>query len=259
MNHVIAEGNRVYSNTRREHTWLIYHDHLKIWWEKESQEYLKSLPCPIEGNPSRTWYDRQIRISGNENNSQVAKRYKNCLPGDSPELMPLDNHLFADLQEGAGKNVALSYHIKDGDTDAALKYSFATPRKVYESLQRTIKAGCPSSNRIVEDINRVFCNTLQRIIDANGTYIEDYSTKSVRHGVRAEAAFRAKKRETLPVDNAVMELFNGMVQRMKDGGGVSFAIDVKQEDEETLATTLERRDNEEGDGDRDEDEAEDEK
>jgi hypothetical protein len=254
MDHVIAEGKRVYRDTRREHTWLIYHDHLVIWWEKESQEYLKSLPCPIEGNPSRTWYDRQIKISGDENNSQVAKRYKNCLPGDSPELMPLDNHLFADLQEGAGKNVALSYHIKDGDADSALKYSFATPRKVYNSLQRTIKAGCPSSHRIVEDIKRVFCNTLQRIINANGTYIEDYSSKRARHGVRAEAAFRAKKRETLPVDNAMMDLFNGMVQRMKDGGGVSFAIDVKQEDEETLATTLER-----SDGDRDdEDEAEDE-
>jgi hypothetical protein len=206
------------------------------------------------------WQDRQIKISGDENNAKVAKRYNNCLPGDSPELMPLDCHLFADLKEGAGKNVALSYHIKDGDASAALKYSFATPRKVYSALQRTINAGCPSSNRIFEDTDRVFCSTLQRIIDANGTYIEDDSRKKVRHGVRAEAAsIEKKKRESLPVDNAVMELFHGMVQRMKGGGGVSFAIDVKQGDEETFVTSLETRDNEEGedeDEDGDEDEGE---
>lgn len=93
MNHIIHEGNRVYADSIREHTWLIYHDHLTIWWEKESQDYLKSLPCPIEGNPSRTWYDGQIKIVGNENNSKVAKRYRNCLPGDSPELMPFGQPL----------------------------------------------------------------------------------------------------------------------------------------------------------------------
>jgi hypothetical protein len=247
MDHIIAEGNRVYKDTKREDTWLIYHDHLNIWWEKESQEYLKSLPCPIEGNPSRTWWDRQIKICGEENNSKVAKRYRNCLPGDSPELMPLDCHLFADLKEGAAKNVALTFHIKENDDDAALKYSFATPKKVYSALQRTIKAGCPSSTRIFADIDRVFSSTLQRIIDASGTYIEDDSKKMVRHGVRAEAAsIQKKKRESLPVDNAALELFNGMVQRMKEGLGVSFAIDVQQGEEEIFATSLETRDNEEG-------------
>jgi hypothetical protein len=135
MDHIIAEGNRVYKGTKREDTWLIFHDHLKIWWEKESQEYLKSLPCPIEGSPSRTWWDRQIKICGDENNAKVSKRYRNCLPGDSPELMPLDCHLFADLKEGAGKNVALTFHINENDENAALKYSFATPKKVYSALQ----------------------------------------------------------------------------------------------------------------------------
>jgi hypothetical protein len=255
MDHTIAEGSRIYKGTKREDTWLIYHDHLKIWWEKESQEYLKSLPCPIEGNPSRTWWDRQIKICGDENNAKVAKRYRNCLPGDSPELMPLDCHLFADLKEGAAKNVALTFHINENDENAALKYSFATPKKVYSAIQRTIKAGCPSSSRIFEDINRVFSSTLQRIIDANGTYIEDDSTKTVRHGVRAEAAsIQKKKRESLPVDNAVLQLFNGMVQRMKEGGGVSFAFDVQQGDEEIFATSLETRDNEEGEDEKSNDE-----
>jgi hypothetical protein len=84
MDHIIAEGNHVYKGTSREHTWLIYHDHLKIWWEKESQTYLKSLKCPIEGDPSRTWHDQQIKISGVTNNSKVVKGYQDCLLGGSP-------------------------------------------------------------------------------------------------------------------------------------------------------------------------------
>jgi len=254
MNHVISEGKRVYKNTTREHTWLIYHDHLKIWWEKESQHYLKTLPCPIEGNPNRTWQGRQIKISGDENNGKVVKRYRDCLPGDSPELMPLDNHLFGDLQEGAAKNVALTHYIKEGDPNASLKYSFATPRKVYSSLQRTIRASCPSRTRINEDINRVFHETLQRILDAKGTYIEDNSRKSVRHGVREEARLAAKKRETLPVDNAMLDLFTEMIKKMKDGGGVTFDFDYPNVNEEAFANTLQTRDNEEGDEDECEDE-----
>jgi len=102
---------------------------------------------------------------------------------------------------------------------------------------------------------RVFLTTLQRIIDANGTYIEDDSKKTARHGVRAEAAsIQKKKRESLPVDNAALDAFNGMVQRMKAGGGVSFAIDVQQGDEEIFATSLETRDVEESEDEESNDE-----
>jgi hypothetical protein len=97
---------------------------------------LKLLLCPIEGNPSHTWYDRQIRICGENNNGKVAKAYQKCLPGDCLELMPLDCHLFANVQEeGTAKNVTLTFHIHDAHPDAALKYSFATPHKVFDALQ----------------------------------------------------------------------------------------------------------------------------
>jgi hypothetical protein len=221
---VITEGKSIRAGTDREDTWMIYHDHLKVWWEKDSQDYLKSLPCPIEGNPDRTWHDRQIKICG-ENNAKVAKRYRNCLPGDSPELrMPLDCHLFADMQKGAAKNVALTYHIKENDEDAGLKYSFATPAKVYESLQRTIAAGCPSTKLIAEDIKRIFHETLGRIVEAEGCYIEDSSKRIVRSGVRAEATAE-HKRKTIPVDASVMTGFNNMLEKTQNGNGVSFLVD----------------------------------
>jgi hypothetical protein len=46
----------------------------------------------------------------------------------------------------------------------------------------------------------------------------------------------------------MMNVFNGMVKKMKDGGGVSFDFDLTQGGEEALPTTLERIDNEESDG-----------
>jgi hypothetical protein len=88
--------------------------------------------------------------------------------------MPLDNHLFADLQAGALKNVALTYHIKEKkkpreneppdpnpDPDADIKYSFSTPKNVFNALQQTIKSGCLSKKQINEDLYQVFNDTLQ--------------------------------------------------------------------------------------------------
>ena len=37
FDHTIAEGDRLFSNTRFKDTWMIYHDSLPQWWEKGSQ------------------------------------------------------------------------------------------------------------------------------------------------------------------------------------------------------------------------------
>jgi hypothetical protein len=47
-----------------------------------------------------------------------------------------------------------------------------------------------------------------------------------------------------------------MVKRMQEGGGVTFDIDSPDVNEEAFTTTLETRDNEEGDGDEEQDEVE---
>ena len=57
----------------------------------------------------------------------VDKRYQNKLPGDSPEVMPLDSHLFNDIREGLARNIALSYWM---DEDDPLKYDGSTPEKI---------------------------------------------------------------------------------------------------------------------------------
>jgi hypothetical protein len=151
IDHLIKEGEKIWNGTKREHTWMIYHDHLKIFWEKETIEYLKSLKCPIprdDSTTNRTWFERLIKIEG-ANNVRVNARYNNTLPGDGPELMPLDNHLFADLREALARNIALTFWMPKSD---ARKYTGGTPHELYKSICRTIESNGVSEHRIIEDI-----------------------------------------------------------------------------------------------------------
>jgi len=183
----------------------------------------------------------------------------------------LDCHLFADLQEGASKNVALTYHIKEKkepkkneppdpnpDPDCDIKYSFATPKKVYNALQRTLKSGCPSKKRIQEDVFQVFDEMLQQIIDAEGIYIEDSSKKIVRSGVHGEKEALVK-REALPIDPVALDGFNCMLTKMENGEGVRFGYDLtsdvavdEEEETPTALQTVEVTDDEDDNGDEDE-------
>jgi hypothetical protein len=146
--------------------------------------------------------------------------------------MPLDCHLFANLQEGASKNVALTFHIKEGNKDdqdpdpnSDIKYSFAMPKKVFDALQGTPKSGCPSKKHIKEDIFCVYKETLQCIVNAEGIYIEDSSKKIVQNGIRGEAEAH-NRREALAVDPIALEGFNRILVKMEKGEGVSFVHDL---------------------------------
>lgn len=238
IDHIIKEGNRIFADTKRKDTWMIYHDHLKIFWEKETIEYMKSLKCPNEEQPDRTWFDRVIKLEGTYSDS-VHPRYKAKLPGDSPELMPLDCHLFADIKEALARNIALSFWLPP---DHPAKYSAATPNQIYKSLCRTIGEGrCPPAKRIEEDICRIRKETLQRIIDAEGTYIEDkadkptQSRRQVRHGVRLSLATAQKKDKSSQTDAQLSDFLDGMLDGVHSKGikvPVEFEDEAKEGDDE---------------------------
>jgi hypothetical protein len=209
IDHLIEEGKKIWSGTKREHTWMVYHDHLKIFWEAETIEYMKSKKCPIphddsEFSRNRTWFDRMIKIE-KPNKARVHERYNNKLPGDSPELMPLDCHLFADLKEALARNIAFTFWMEKADKR---KYKGGTPNEVYQSICRTIETGGVSEHRIIEDIIRIKNATLDRIVTAKGTYIDDSTGKSCRHGIRGQE-FDAEKK--IKVDPAVRESFKAMI------------------------------------------------
>ena len=244
--HVIAEGNKIFADTARKDTWVIYHDHLNIWWDKHLQAYLKTLACPIEGWQERTWFDRQMHIMGKTNNGKIVKRYRDKVVGDTPEGQVLDCHLFAPIKETAGINVVMTCHLEDDD---AAKYSFGTPEKTFDALERTIKEG-EWDELAKKDWDRIWDhkredNTWKRIKDAQGGYIED-AGKKIRSGVRRQLqdAALAETVELKP-SKAAEDKFMEMERELRNGGGFGAALWMKKL---TFVTELERVDTEDDEG-----------
>ena len=96
MDHVVAESQRLFEGTKYEHSFVIYHDALKQWWEPEAQAHLLTHGIGPE---------RQLCIRGDTNDA-VAKHYVNKLVGDSPEFCPLDSNLFSDYEFAMRQNLA---------------------------------------------------------------------------------------------------------------------------------------------------------
>jgi hypothetical protein len=149
--------------------------------------------------------------------------------------MPLDCHLFSDIQEGLARNIALSHWMAP---DNPLKYDGSTPHKIYRSICRTLETNCPVQERIVEDIDRIKDETLQRIVDANGTYIEDSTGKGARHGVRLEAEQEAEKRKKerniIKADPDLIKSFDDTFKNLQNGtlrGGVPCLFDMTGDDD----------------------------
>ena len=141
----------------------------------------------------------------------------------------LDSHLFSDIIEDNSRNVAFLYFLGDDD---AMKYSLGTPKHVFRLIQRTIKAGCLPELRIAEDIEQ-FLETLQQIIEAEGTYIEDGSEKGSRKAVEID------KQCQKTVDKAVMAMFFKKMDSMCSGNRISFSY---YEDTEIPLVELEAMD-----------------
>jgi hypothetical protein len=173
VQHMIDEAERLHENSVHKGVWMIYHDHLNILWEKETIVWLKSMPSPHPYMDNCTYYDRFIKLEGKWN-KKAPDYYKNKLPGDSPELMALDNHLFSDIKEGVARNIAMSFHLPKDHPD---KYLADTPDHLFQSIERTIINDVPTVKRIEEDMVRIRDETLGRIMAAHGCYIEDKAAK----------------------------------------------------------------------------------
>lgn len=157
IDHAIDEGNRLFAGTRFATTWVIYHDALSQWWEKGeggAQEYLAS----------RGFAHRQWRARG-ATNDLVAPHYRNCLMGDSPELMPLDSSLFGDLIQKVAWLVVTTGHMEGDD-----RYTMGTPDEAWRAMVDAWDL--VPEERIRQDIGR-FPSALKTIIAAKGAYVKD--------------------------------------------------------------------------------------
>jgi hypothetical protein len=87
-------------------------------------------------------------------NLQAGTRYHDSIPGDSPELMPLDETLNQDIHSTARYHVAITSHLPKDDPR---KFSFSTPKEISRAYLRLVDrhtGGAPSSRRIIQDCEK---------------------------------------------------------------------------------------------------------
>jgi len=168
MDHIIHEGNRLFRDTPYKDTWIIGHDALSVWWEKQSMEYL---------HKKRFGPERYLCAQGKTNADN--RYYKGSLVGNRPELMPLDSNLNADHEYGLMWNVAIT---SDLDKDDPNKFKMGTPSEVSDAMDRTWEV-FPTPQRVVQDIQR-FHPALHAIVQHKGAVVPELDTRKGRRVIK---------------------------------------------------------------------------
>ena len=154
MDHVIAESNKVYAATVHADTYLIFHDALTQWWERDAQDYLES----------KGFKSRQVRNLNDENSHT---RYHEKLCGDSPEMCRgCDSHGFAHLRESIALHTSLSSLY---DIDDPRRFSTGTPAQLWTTMTRCWEVA-PTSADIITDITS-FPHVINVLIENKGCVV----------------------------------------------------------------------------------------
>jgi hypothetical protein len=94
---------------------------------------------------------------------------------DSPELMPLDNNLFAELMDAIRYNMAWTRWLPNDDPR---KFRRGTPKEAWHMPKRSWEYGVPSSF-IVRDISRLL-KSIKAIINTKGCVVHFESRRAGR-------------------------------------------------------------------------------
>jgi hypothetical protein len=168
IHHMVDEVNRVMKGTNHEGEGQFYHDTLTLMTCEKSKAYmlqhdlLKYWLLPLE-------------------NLQKGTRYHNYIPGDSPEMMPLDETLHMDIHACARYHVAITSHLPHIDQN---KFSLCPPKEIsraYLCIVDPVTGGAASSNRIVQDCEK-WIRSLEKIRSAGGNMVEGFGWNGHRRG-----------------------------------------------------------------------------
>ena len=169
---VVEQGTEMFKGTTAEGSWAINGDGLSQWWDATTQEYMK------ETYPNE--FKRQIRNADTDN---VPKRYRGSLVGNSPEWMPLDSNLFADLERLIIIHRALTYMYSIEDPR---RFSIGTPKQCESAVSRAWQM--VPEGRIIRDCDR-WAEAYQIVYDNSGKVVRGWGRRSGR---------RAQKDRELP-------------------------------------------------------------
>jgi predicted flap endonuclease-1-like 5' DNA nuclease len=174
-----------FRGTTHEKTFRIYHDALSQLTADETKTWLKT-----QFHEGRSWFDIWITPLHGLNDGTC---YAGRPVGNSPELMPLDCSLLADLSHDLSRHVRITKALPSTNP---LKFSRSTPGRLSSSLRRLLwhdwgadepsfdplTGGSPSAKRIVEDVKKCMDNHITAIIEAKGAMVDGIGN---RVGVRA--------------------------------------------------------------------------
>ena len=164
IDHIIAEGDRAFADTPYAHNWIIGHDALGQYWEPRALAYLESKGFP------------PCRLLCAQGSTNRGTRYADKLVGNSPELMPLDSNLFADLEYAIKQHCAITHDLHKDDPR---KFCLGTPRQVWSAMIRSWEM--IPQHRVAQDIRR-WERALGMIVYWCGATVPELDT---RHGRRA--------------------------------------------------------------------------
>jgi len=173
VEHCIQGTAAVMRGTPHEDDFLFYHDALnqmkdkktKEWMEKKG--FLKRWVLPLNG----------LNKGG---------RYDGRPIGNSPELMPLDCSLFKDVDFSMSFHIALTSWLPPNHPEYAHRFSRATPalsRSSYMRILDPMTGVAPSSDRIVQDVQRCWTTHLRQIYEAKGAIVPGIGNRNGRRTV----------------------------------------------------------------------------
>ena len=155
-------------------------------------------------------------------------------PGNSPEMMPLDDNLFKDWTDGLCTHQLCTINLPEDDPR---KFSKSTPNRLSSSMRRAWE-GCPSSARIIQDVKRVACHNMPCIRDKGGIACPDLGNSRGRRSTNQDVKSsnwggRREKKPVMLHDNQCLhpDAINARNQL------ISKAVEVKKEQRAKLEET----------------------
>jgi len=111
VEHIVQASKKIFEGTDNEDNWYFYHDALTVMTAADTRAWME------EKGYLKHWLLPQLGLL-------KGTRYEHKLPGDSPELMPMDSTLNKDIDDSAKRHVAVTRHITDKNDHR--KFSLAT-------------------------------------------------------------------------------------------------------------------------------------
>tara|TARA_B100000941_G_scaffold247693_1_gene192880 strand:- start:462 stop:1235 length:774 start_codon:yes stop_codon:yes gene_type:complete len=171
IDHMIRETAAAYKGTDREADFLIYHDALAVFTEKEAQDYIKFQYPLMEG--------RFIASVGTTNQGTA---YHGRAAGDSPELARgLDSHGFADLDYAVSYCCSLA-SVYPMDDARRQFWNQGTKEQLFLVMEQVWLHVAPTSERIIEDLEHLL-DVVKKIIAHGGAVVPDEVLRSGRRAL----------------------------------------------------------------------------